>query len=360
MHTSKALITAGSASVVLLVLAGCSGAGFQAAPVTPQQTSRAGIQFGPQQASSGNGFSSLVGPRGAVVYSRPMKTHSFMSPGAVGKPLIFVSDGYRTINIYLQAGRHKIVGWITGLSSPGQLATDNAGNLYVVTGASGLPASVMVYAPPYTKAPKLTLGGYAYPFDVAVSPRGVVAVTGCITSSCPTQGIVLYSKNSVTPCATIVPDYNIYYAAFDDKGHLYGDGANASNSTVISRIDGGCSAKTAIELSTANTIVNAYTIQIDKADRIAIMDEGSSSSVIDTYKAPKGRSLGSPVSTTELQSLPYGISFAFATSGRSLWAGSFESGNVEDYLYPAGGAAVQTIPGGGVSEGVAVTPPLAP
>jgi hypothetical protein len=360
MHTSKALLTAGSTTVAFLVLTGCSGAGFRAAPLTPQQTARAAIQFGPQLASSGNRLSNLVGPRGTIIYSHPTKTHSFMSPGAVGKPLIFVSDGYRTVNAYLQARPHEIVGWITGLNYPGQLATDNAGNLYVVTGIFGPPASVLVYAPPYTKAPKLTLGGYAYPFDVAVSPRGIVAVTGCITSSCPTQGVVLYAKHSVTPCATIVPDYNVYFVAFDDKGNLYVDGLNASNTAVISRIDGECNAKRAIALSTTNTIANPYTIQIDKANRIAIMDEGSSSSVIDTYKTPKGRSLGSPVSTTELQNLPYGISFAFATSGHSLWAGSFESGNVEDYLYPAGGAAVQTIPGGGASDGVAVTPPLAP
>ncbi len=184
MRTSKALLLiAGSAVLALLVLTGCSGASFRTAPAVPEQTSSVGVQPMPQLGSAMARLSNLVAPRGPVVSSRPMKTRSFMSPNAVGKPLMFVSDGYRTINIYLQTRRHKIVGWITGLNYPGELATDKAGNLYVVTGAYGPPTSVLVYAPPYSKAPKLTLGGTIYPFDVAVSPRGVVAVTSCITLS---------------------------------------------------------------------------------------------------------------------------------------------------------------------------------
>ena len=137
---------------------------------------------------------------------RPIRTASFMSPGAIGKPLIFVSDGYATVNIYLQAGKHRQVGWITGFSYPAGLATDIAGNLYVANEAifSGTP-SVLVYAPPYTNGPTLSLINGS-PFGVSVSRQGVVAVTGC-TNSSPScgLGVAFYAAGSAVHVQRSLP-----------------------------------------------------------------------------------------------------------------------------------------------------------
>ena len=291
----------------------------------------------------------------------PRVTRSFMSPSAVGKPLIFVSDSEATVNIYLQAAKHKLVGWITGLSDPEDLATDRAGNLYITLGGgfSGSPA-VLVYAPPYSNGPMLSLQT-GYPFGVAVSPQGIVAVTGCTSPSCGNQGVIFYPAGSAVPCAAVVPNPPVYlgYDAFDDKGKLYFDASNASNSGLIGEVEGGCNATSAIPLTTGNTIGFAGSIQVDKADRIAIMD-ASSYAVIDTYLRPKNGSLGNPVSTTPLANSPSAFPFAFTKSGRGIWVGDSVSGRASSYDYPTGGASEQTIIGGGYPYGIAVTPPLLP
>ena len=293
--------------------------------------------------------------------SRPIRTASFMSPDAIGKPLIFVSDGYATVNIYLQAGKHRQVGWITGFSYPAGLATDVAGNLYIANAAifSGTP-SVLVYAPPYTNGPMLSLQNGS-PFGVSVSPQGVVAVTGC-TNSSPScgLGVAFYAAGSAVPCAALVtyPAMTPAYDAFDAKGNLYIGGSNASNGGLVAEIDGGCNAKNVTPLVTGNTIGLAGGIQVDKAHRIAILD-ASSNAVIDTYLHPRDGSLGNPVSTTPLTSSPSAFIFTFLESGRGIWVADV-NGRASKYSYPTGGLSEQTIVGGGFPSGIAVTPPLLP
>ncbi len=273
-----------------------------------------------------------------------------MSLGAVGKPLIFVSDGFATVNIYLQAGNHPLVGWITNLSQPVGLATDVAGNLYIAAGSVG-NATVLVYAPPYTSGPKLQLQNVgAFPLGVAVSPQGVVAVAGG-------AGFTFYAAGSPVPCAAITAFYNNYYDAFDDKGNLFVDGANASNFGLLGVISGGCHATSVIPLSTGNTIGAPVGIQIDKADRIAIQDY--SNPVIYTYNRPKNGSLGNPMSTTPLTNSPGAATFTFLASGCGIWVAD-ANGRASNYDYPTGGVSEQTIVGGGFPYGIAVTPPLLP
>ena len=105
-----------------------------------------------------------------------------MDPGAAGKPLIFVSDAADgVIDIYPQSGKsQKMVGQITGLTQPQGITTDKKGDLYVANTNS---SNVLVYAPPYTGKPKMTISdAHEFPADVAVSSAGVVAVT---TSAMP-------------------------------------------------------------------------------------------------------------------------------------------------------------------------------
>lgn len=353
------------ASIALTVLAGCAGNSQMA----PTPLAQSGTWSPPIQtpAFQNGRLSDFLAMRSGIVPSHRVTTPSFMDRRALSKPLVFLSDSQATVDIYLQAGTNKMVGQITGFQFAGDLATDAAGDLYVVDSST---FDIMVYAPPYTNGPKLTLPAGRYPIGVAVSRRGTVAVTTCTIpsgSQCG-QGVLFYAAGSTTPCATVLTQgslsYSLSYAAFDDKENLYIDGVNSSHNAVFGRIQGGCSAKTAKPLTINNMIAGPGSVKVDKADRIAIADGSKQNmAVIDTYDPPKGGSLGSPVSTTSLTVSGYANLFTFRASGRGLWmAYQLASGSetTSEYAYPAGGAPEKSVIGTANSYpgGVAVTPPL--
>ena len=310
--------------------------------------------------------------RGGIDPIDRVSTPSFMDRRAVGKPLVFVSYG-GTIDIFRQGGNNKLVGEISGPTGL-DLATDAAGNLYSAN-QSFSSSSVTVYAPPYTSGPILTLPGG---IGVAVSRRGVVAVEGCTMpgSQCG-LGVQFYAAGSTTPCATVLVDQSIFsdglsYASFDRKENLYIIGVSAGTfGPVYAKIDGGCNAKKAKMLTTANTIAFAGSIRVDSAGRIAILAATADQNVltIDTFDPPKGGSLGSPVSTSPLPGTVsnYSGAFAFQATGRGIWAGyggvpPSNDWGASEFAYPAGGAPEKTVVDSSqaITYGVAVTPPLVP
>ncbi len=373
MRISDATSHTLTASVTLAMLAGCSGGSSQVTPY-PRGQVEIGSQGGLHQALQNGRVNSFL--YGARISGGAVTTHSFMNARAAQKPLIFVSTYYDSsglISIYLQRNG-KMVGQISGLL-PAGLRTDADRNLYAANFNS---TNVLVYAPPYTGAPKLTLddGGY-YPWDVAVSPRGVVAVANeCKAPSCPVSSATVrfYAKNSTTPCATIgvpaaIHDEFGIYAAFDHKGNLYIAGSYSPsaghNVAQIGEVKGGCKAAKAVQLRTANSIHAAQGLQIDKAGRLAFLGESAAfTNVIYTYNLPKTRSLGKPVSTADLKN-SYGLTeLAFTSSGRDLY--TVESGSTPEVLkydYPAGGVPDFEFSAGGkgiYGGGIAVTPALVP
>ncbi|HEY6325241.1 MAG TPA: hypothetical protein VIW73_01820 [Candidatus Cybelea sp.] len=294
-----------------------------------------------------------------------------MDRGALGKPLVFVSDNNGNVDIFLQRGKKAMVGRITGLTLS-TLATDSAGDLYV---ADVLSNNLIVYAPPYTKGPKLKFTAGREPQDVAVSREGIIAVTTCTIpsgSQCG-AGVLFYAAGSTTPCATVLVDPStfsggLFGAAFDHKGNLYVDGYNlATKAAVAAKIDGGCKAKRATTLAINNTIAYPISIRVDKSGRIAILDAPEYKAVIDTYNPPTGGSLGTPVSTTTLSVPTYAGDFTFRASGGHVWVdfqslGPSYGSAASEYAYPSGSAPGRTVMGDPSSApgGVAVTPPLVP
>lgn len=368
MRLSNTVSHALTVSVAVSMLAGCSSGSdnSQLAPTT------LGSFPGGAHAYRGQGMrdriNSILAVHRVTFASRPLTAASFMSARAVHKPLIFVADGVSNVDIYPQAGTNQnMIGQITGLNGAFDVATDTARNLYVTS--NGNNGEVLVYARPYTKAPILTIDdGGTLPNGVAVSRRGVVAVANlCGPPSCArgSGNVTFYAKDSTEPCATVTDPTTfaiMYFDAFDDKGNLYIDGFNSGGSTVIGKIPGGCRANKITPLTTSNT-VDGGGIKVDKADGIAIYDASSVPSVIDTYRPPKRGSLGSPASITPLTSSSTGceLAFAFLASGINLYTADFCSGVANEYNYPTGGAAENTITvTSGIPLGVAVTPVLVP
>jgi DNA-binding beta-propeller fold protein YncE len=338
------------ASATLAMLAGCS-AGSSPGTFSPG---------GP----GGRADDSLLAPTVARISHAPVTRASFMDPGAAGKPLIFVSDAADgVVDIYPQSGKNqKMVGQITGLTQPQGITTDKEGDLYVANTSS---SNVLVYAPPYTGAPKMTISdSHEFPADVAVSSAGVVAVTNiCNAPKCrlDTGSVVLYAKGSTKSCATLSDSaFNftrVMFAEFDSKGVLYIDGLNGGYQTSYGLVTGGCNATSITNLGWIYTVSFPGGIQIDKAGDIAFCDQYNQ--VVDTFDPPLNGSFGDPISTTPLTGsiLPLGI--AILASGTNLYAADpGGSGLAEEYKYTAGGAAENTIAVGGQPVGIAVTPPL--
>lgn len=364
------------ASITLGALAGCSGN-------TPTPPTQLGLVPGPQMQSTP--WQRVQDLRfrarallGGFAPAQPNPRGGFMNPDARGKPLIFAAndggscsgDSSNTdggdVDIYLQGGKNKMVGQVTGFCSPAGLATDAARNLYVVDeGHSAVP----VYAPPYTGGPALTLDDTGeFPYDVAVSPKGVVAVVNlCNAPSCDSPGpVTFYAKNSSTPCATVSdPNFLVNDDGFDKKGNLYIDGSALSTSGggIIGEIKGGCHANKIVPLTTTNTLGFLGDIRVDKVGRVAIYDHHESGgTVIDTYNAPKQGSLGSPVSTISLAGLAFSYAFTFRGSGAEIYVGAGASNysgyEVVIFGYPGGAEKKAFNTGGGT--GIAATPPLIP
>jgi hypothetical protein len=287
-----------------------------------------------------------------------------MHSRVVGKALIFVSTSSSgsagIVNIYQAGNPPKMVGQIS-VPFPAGLVTDGAANLYVASNSS-----VLVYAPPYTGSPILTIDDPGYFSNgVAISPLGVIGVTNfCNAPSCAngSGSVVLYAKNGIEPCVTLPAPSEfqlVFQDAFDDKGNLYIDGLGYSDNAVIARVDGGCSAKK-IELLSANSIQVAEGIQIDKKDRIAIYDPHQNT--IFAYKRPRGDSLGSPVESVVIPSPGNPINFVFSQSGHDVFTAeqNASGGIMHKFVYPAGGAPKYTLYVGGAPQGIAITPSLLP
>ena len=351
------------ASATLTMLAACSG-GSSPTQFSPGGPGVGGPSVQRQTASGGRTGNSVLPPTIARISRKPITTASFMDPDAKGKPLIFVSDAADgVIDIYPQAGENqKMVGQITGLAQPQGITTDKNGNLYVANTNS---SNVLVYAPPYTGAPKMTINdAHEFPADVAVSSAGVVAVTNiCDAPQCRlnTGNVEIYAKGSTKSCATVSDSaFNftrVMFAEFDKDGVLYIDGMNGGYQTSFGLVDGGCNATSITNLGYIYTVSFPGAIQIDKAGNIAFCDEYNQ--VVDTFAPPVGNSFGDPVSTTPLTGSVSPIGIAVLASGTNIYAAdSSGSGLAEEYQYPAGGAAENSIAVGGQPIGIAVTPPL--
>jgi hypothetical protein len=354
-----------STSVALTILAGCGGSS-QMAPTPPGLASSAGAESAQMQVVRDPRINSILALHYDPVSGDLVKAHSFVNPDAVGKPLIFASNSlgsahHSVVDIYLQKGKNKMVGQITGLYGPRGMATDKADNVYIESEGD---SKVFVYAPPYSGAPVLTLDDSGwFPYDVAVSPQGVVGVANlCNAPSCGSNGsVTFYAKHSTNICATVTNSnfYSVQDVGFDNKGNLYVDGFISYPSIpFVGEIKGGCHATKITFLKTTNSISSPSGIKVDKADRIAILDVGNKA--LYSYDPPKKSSLGSPISTIQLSGFNTLYAFAFEASGRDVYVGAADSSGyrVAEYSYPAGVPKKAFSAGGGV--GVAVTPPLLP
>lgn len=298
--------------------------------------------------------------RPGVVAGSPMPSHAFVNTRAMAAAgtKIFTADPVDgNVNIYDATG--KQLAQLTGFSQPQGLATDAKGNLYVVDTNN---SQVLVYAPPYKKAPKKLMDPGYYPAGVAVLTVGKTTYVGvtniCSAPNCTQGGFIVYKNGKSKGAFQSSSMYRAYFCDFDAKGNLYVDGTNSSGSVTVGEIPNAIKGKTTFNvLTTGNSITFPGGVQVSSKGKIAIDDQ--SGFAIYTYNPPKHGSLGNPIATTSLSGVSDPVEFAFTKDNKDLWTGDYPNSLADEFAYPAGGSAV-TSWSATYALGIAVVPPDKP
>jgi len=293
-----------------------------------------------------------------VVFPGPIVVHPFVNSAAMATAAtkIFVSDARNNVvNIYNTSG--KQLAQLTGFSQPQGLATDIKGNLYV---ADTNNSQILVFAPPYKKAPKKLADPGFFPAGVAVVTIGRTTYVGvsniCSAPACQQGGFIVYKNGKSKGAFQSSLINRVYFCGFDAKGNFFVSGQDSGGLPTFGEVAGATRGKTAYKtVTTGNSISFPGGVQVTLKGKIAIGDQNAAS--IFTYNPPKGGTFGTPIHTTALTGSGDAVTYAFTSTDRDLWIADVVNANTAEYKYPAGGSSVTTIPvSGGSPIGVAIVP----
>jgi hypothetical protein len=297
-----------------------------------------------------------------VVSPGKIVVHRFVDVAAIqaAGTKIFISDAANNVvNIYNPAG--KMLAQITGFSQPQGLATDLKGKLYV---ADTNNSQILVFAPPYNKAPKKLADPGYFPAGVSVVTIGTSTYVGvtniCSAPNCTQGGFIVYKNGKSKGAFQSSSIYRVYFGGFDATGNFYVDGTDSNGVVTVGRIakatSGGKNFKT---LTTGNAISFPGGVEVTTKGKIAIDDQLAAS--IFTYNPPKNGSLGNPIKTTGLTGSSDAVTFAFTATNKDVWTADAGNAASFEFAYPAGGSALKTIPvTGGLPIGAAIVPAAKP
>jgi NHL repeat len=296
--------------------------------------------------------------RPGVITGSRIAVHAFVDVKAIqaAATKIFVSDALNNVvDIYNPAG--KQLAQLTGFSQPQGLATDLKGNLYV---ADTNNSQILVFAPPYKKAPKVLADPGYFPAGVAVVTIGKATYVGvtniCSAPNC-TQGGFMVFKNGKSKGAFQSSNINrVYFGGFDAKGNFYADGFDVNGNQVFGVVSNATKNKTTYNVDTlGNALSFPGGVEVNSKGKIAIDDQ--SGAAIYTYNAPKGGTFGTPIATTPLTGASDTVTFTFSSTFKDVWTADAGDEESFEFAYPAGGSPVKTIAvTGGEPIGVAVVP----
>lgn len=343
-----------SATVMLALLAGCSGGGSQ--PLTPAaaiQAPTSGGLTGDAMAHSFVGLSHSVLAPGVREVSNPLRGGGFVGPDAATAVMAVSDAGANTVNLY--SATHKLVATLTGFSQPQGLASDKAANLYV---ANTTASNILVYAKGYKGTPKTISDPNQYPAGVAVDGAGNIGVTNIVSTAGGAGSVTFFSKaGKIGKTIKNAAFARVYFDGFDDAGNLYIDGSNSSGATVVGEILKGANGTKISVLKTKNTIAFPGGIQVTTTDGISIGDQ--TGLAIDTYGVPKAGSLGTP-KTTSLSGASDPVTFAYNVTNKDVWTADAGLASANEYKFPAGGSSIASITGFTQPIGVTLLPSQQP
>lgn len=285
-----------------------------------------------------------------------------MLPGTTSEDLLYVSDVVnRVVDVYSYP-KGEQVGQLTGLSNPGGLCADHAGNVFV-TNAVQSGASEIVEFAHGGKAPTQTLS------DPGASPTGcgVSAATGDLAvtnqcavkaSGCSGRGSVLIyaqAKGSPKRYAPAFVRY-FYFCGYDSAGNLFvdGDGPRHEFRLLELRRKGTHLFNVRLHWTSYSNYVDPGGVQWD-GKLLAVGNASIERLHPLIYRiAPRD---GTIVQIKELrgaESVPQ-----FFIDGKTLIApasGGGRPGRILFYHYPNGVHPMRSIRSAGIPEGVVVSP----
>jgi len=278
--------------------------------------------------------------------------HPFINFAAMAKnkgPTIAISvPEENVVDLFTAAGTQ--VAQLTGFRFPAGMTSDIKGNLYV---ADLNNSRVAIYAAGFASPPTTLSDPGQQPSGVDSFANGAyVAVANNTTTSGGPGSVSIFKGSTLQRTITYSNLQEGLFCAFDGKGNLYVDGLDANGSSVVGEVPHATSGGSTFEQLTAtNTFGEATGIQVTTAgSQIAIED--AVNKAIYTYNAPSAGSLGTPTQITPLGTSEIPWTFAFTKNMTDLFtADNSLNGNAFEYAYPAGGAAVSTLPVGDSSGG---------
>ncbi|MFY9666233.1 MAG: hypothetical protein WAL67_00700 [Candidatus Cybelea sp.] len=265
---------------------------------------------------------------------------SWMTPQAKKQSLIYVSS-VLTNDVYVYSySAQKLVGTLTGFTTPYGLCSDKSGNVWVANDG----ASQMVeYAHGGTSS-IATLGDPSeYPEGCAVDPAtGNLAVAN-FSSNSGGGNVVIYAGARGSPQAYSDPSIvNYRFCGYDAKGDLFVDGVNGSSAFVLAELPKG--GNTFKNIAISQSIEWPGAVQWDGKD-VAIGDTDT----VTVYRVnpTSGKVLGS----TKLDGANYvdqfwingSVSTRKKAKKTRMLAPSQDGGTLALYKYPAGGSALWSI-----------------
>jgi hypothetical protein len=294
--------------------------------------------------------------------THPDQRASWMSPDAKkNSSLLYVADEV-TGDVYVYAYRArnrigKLVGTLTGLSTPSGECVDKAGNVYVTSTQS---QNIVEYAHGGT-SPIATLADLPgeYPFSCAVDPTtGNLAVTNLL-SAYGTGSVALFANAQGTPSIYADPDFQgMYFAAYDDAGNLFFDGTPPGGSSyfVFGELPKGASAIGTVALNQSIGFPGGVSWD---GKYVAVGDQNAPAIYQFDITASGATEVGSTTLTDG------GSIGQFATpklgpgtknpQATAVVGPSCGANAIGVWKYPAGGSSMQMLPGSGCPSAAVVS-----
>ncbi len=273
--------------------------------------------------------------RDAATHARSDAGRSWMDPAAKNGSLLYVSS-VLTNDVYVfsyPAG--KMVGTLTGFSTPYGLCVDKSANVWVVNDGT---SQIIEYAHGGT-SPIATLSDPGeYPEGCAVDPNtGDLGVTNFYSTS-GSGSVSVYAGAQGPPQIYSDPNLaNVRFCGYDAKGNLFVDGVNASSAFVLAELPKGAS--TLEDIAFKQSVEWPGGVQWD-GKHVAVGDT-------DAVKIYQTTAKGKVTGTTSLAGANYVNQFFIVKGARrkpsTVVAPSQDGGVVAIYKYPAGGSPISTI-----------------